>query len=149
MGVDISKLHFSKSDMSLFKEKIRDETKLLNEWFCQNRFSTLVGTGGFELEAWLVDSNCRPVPGNVEFIEQLNDPMVVPELAKYNFELNTKPFSVKGHGLLSLKQDLKNRWKQAELQAQKMNLRTMMIGILPTVQEKQLNIEHSSPYRQR
>ncbi|MFK7827001.1 MAG: glutamate--cysteine ligase [Oligoflexales bacterium] len=145
MGVDISKLHFSKSDVSLFNEKIRDETKLINDWFCKKQFSNKVGTGGFELESWLVDSRCRPVPANVEFIEELDDPMIVPELAKYNFELNSKPFSIKGDGLLHLKKDLRNKWKKAEEQAKKMNLRLMMIGILPTIQEGQLNMENISP----
>lgn len=145
MGVDISKLKFNKSDVTLFNEKIRDETKLLNDWFGQKRFSASVGTGGFELESWLVDSRCRPAPANVDFLKNLDDPTIVPELTKYNFEINTPPFSIKGNGLSDLKNDLHKRWKRAEEHAKTMNLRVMMIGILPTVKESHMCLENISP----
>ena len=140
MGVEISTFNFSKSDFSLFDEKVDDETKLLREWFSQNRFSNELGKGGFELECWLVDSRCRPAPANVDFIKNLGDPQTVPELTKYNFEINSLPFSIKNRGLLDLKQDLQNRWERAEEVAKKMNLRVMMIGILPTAQRSHMNI---------
>jgi hypothetical protein len=57
---------------------------------------------GLEVEAWLTDKDCIPSPSSLEFIDMLKDPDVVPEISKFNFELNSDPHLFK-EGMLNLK----------------------------------------------
>ena len=145
MGEEISTSHFSKQDFNQFNEKIKDESKLLKVWFEKKKFSRQKNIGGCELEAWLVGSDNLPKAKNTSFIEALNDPDVVHEIAKFNIEFNTSPQSIAGNGIAKIKDDLDRRWKQTEKKAAEMNLRLMMIGVLPTVNKKDLNLGNMTP----
>ena len=48
------------------------------------------------MEAWLVDGEGAPVCENENFLENLASPLVVPELAKFNVELNGSPCALTG-----------------------------------------------------
>ena len=68
--------------------------------------------GGFELEAWLVDEHVRPAPVNETFLRHLDNPMVVPELARFNVELNDHPQHLWGSALGRFEASLGATWNQ-------------------------------------
>ena len=96
MGQEIASTRFHHRDFKDFAARLREETALLADWFREGRFADEGPIGGFELEAWLVDRKYRPAPLNVVFLQRLGNPLVVPELAKFNVELNTPPHHLSG-----------------------------------------------------
>ena len=110
MGQEIEHTHFNKKDFSLYRERLRQETALLKEWFDDQVWEDGGTVGGFELEAWLVDADAHPAPVNETFLQALDDPLVVPELARFNVELNTLPRALSGDALGAMEQELATTW---------------------------------------
>lgn len=96
MGQEISTTFFDRHDFRTFGMRLREETAHLSQWFRDGRFADEPPVGGFEVEAWLIDAQGRPAPINKTFLERLDDPLVVTELAKFNVELNTPPQPLTG-----------------------------------------------------
>ena len=77
MGQEIEETRFTPQDFVDYAERLREETALLGEWFREDVFSPRDRMGGFELEAWLVDSMARPAPVNEQFLKRLDNPIIV------------------------------------------------------------------------
>lgn len=144
MGEEIEKAGFEDQDFRDFDQRLKLETDLLEIWFNSNRFAGGHATGGFELEAWLVDESFRPSARNDEFLERLNDELVAPELSKFNLEFNTPPHELKGRALRKMEENLSATWRRAGEAAAGMGLKLMMIGILPTIRNADLSEENMS-----
>jgi len=145
MGQEISHSQFSADEHAAFRTRLRDETKILKQWFDQRRFDgAAVPTSGLEVEAWLLDQNGLPAPRNREFLATVNHPYVVPELSQFNFELNSDPLALHGDFLSRSLADLTEIWQRCTTAAQQLHLRPLTIGILPTVRDEMLQPEHMS-----
>ena len=81
MGDEIAHSQFSAADFERFDQRLKEETRLLGQWFKDGAFSSRVPVCGLELEAWLIDEQALPAPVNQQFLDSMNDPLVVPELA--------------------------------------------------------------------
>ena len=138
VGQEIAHSRFSAEEFRAFEDCLARETRLLAEWFEQGAFAEGERLGGFELEAWLVDRDARPAPVNKQLIESLGDPLVVPELALFNLEINGAPEILRGGALSRLAQSLQATWDRCNGQAALQGARLAMIGILPTVTEQDL-----------
>ena len=138
MGQEIEAARFTPEDFVEYAERLRAETALLSEWFAADAFSPRDRMGGYELEAWLVDSQSRPAPLNDVFLKNLNNPMVVPELARFNVELNDHPQHLWGSAFSRFEASLGATWQQCMQCAAELHSHLMMIGILPTLQESEL-----------
>ena len=99
MGQEITDSHFTAEDFRTFKSRLTRETALLTEWLEQGLLPDGEHLGGFELEAWLIDREARPAPINKKLIDGLDDPLVVPELALFNLEINGAPQRLQGDAL--------------------------------------------------
>ena len=144
MGQEIEDSSFSPGDFVEYAECLRRETQLLGQWFRDGLFSARDRMGGFELEAWLVDDHVRPAPVNETFLRHLDNPMVVPELARFNVELNDHPQHLWGSALGRFEASLGATWNQCRQAAADLDTSLLMIGILPTVQESELNQSNMS-----
>ncbi len=144
MGDEISKSDFTDDDFAAFERKLREETDLLETWFDERKFYSGPHEAGSELEAWLIDSECRPAPKNTEFLASLDDPMVVPELSLFNIEFNTEPEALRADALDKMEASLTTSWASACKHAEGQGLDLLMIGILPTVREQDLTVEAMS-----
>lgn len=144
MGQEIDRWRFSEADYRAFVEKVAAETAQLASWEQQGCFKTGPTTVGYELEACLVDNEYRPADANDEFLRRLAMPEVVPELARCNIEFNGHPHVLEGSGLGQLHHELDSWLKRAREVAQGLNLRLIMIGILPTLTEDGLSMRHIS-----
>jgi hypothetical protein len=91
MGQEITSAQFSQSDFAEFQELLTQETKILSQWFQEEVFAEDQHCCGFELEGWILDKDELPTPLSENLLESINDPRVVPELSRYNFEFNSKP----------------------------------------------------------
>ena len=144
MGDEIPRRHFNAEDFSVFRFRLDEETKLLAEQFASSRFSERGDIAGFELEAWLVDRRGDPLPRNHEFLERLNNPLVVPELASFNVELNGSPTALAGSTFSRLEDELAATWGACQATAKEMDCHLVTVGILPTIREALLNSDHMS-----
>jgi len=146
MGAEIGGSAFSEEARAEFQRRLRDETKTLKRWFDERRFAYSEGfTGGLEVEAWLVDENALPAPENEAFLAGLNHPLVVPELSRFNFEINTDPYALTGDYLSKSRETLERVWGACAAKAREMALRPAMVGILPTVRDDDLQPGAMSP----
>ena len=145
MGQEIKDSHFEPGDFEVFAERLRQETELLAAWLQNGSFPQTSNVGGFELEAWLVDSAGRPAPIIQPYLERLGSPLVVPELATFNVELNGSPCTLTGDALSRLQKELEQTWRRCNRVAGELDARLAMIGILPTVKAEDLTLANMSP----
>lgn len=144
MGQEISTTHFRKRDFTAFAAHLRAETELLQRWFREGRLAAVTGVGGFELEAWLVDEQMRPAPVNEALIARLGSDLVVPELARFNLELNGAPRRLEGKALGAMRDDLQATWDTCNRNAAALGAELVMIGTLPSASEAQFNLDNMS-----
>jgi len=147
MGQEITDSRFTDDDFIRFRRRLGIETELLRQWFRDGRFAQGGPVAGFELEAWLVDERNRPAPLNETYLAALDDPLVVPELARFNVELNGPPEPLCGAALDRLHASLDGTWQRCRKAAEAMGTGLLMIGILPTLEESHLTLRNMSRLR--
>lgn len=141
MGAEITKTDFTSEDIKNFQIQLKNETELLKKWIDEKKFCNTGYSGGIELEATLVSSEFEPQPVNHEFLEKLNHPQIVHELAKYNIEMNGTPFPCKSNFLRLLKEDISEQFKLSQACAESLNTHILLIGTLPTLKKNMLNLK--------
>jgi len=145
MGQEITHIHFPPEAWGAFATRLAQETDLLRQAFAAGHFASDAYVGGFELEAWLVDRNYFPAPDNEAYLAHLNHPLVVPELSKFNVELNGTPQALQGDALSRMEQELTQTWRHCLVKAHDLGNSLIMVGILPTVREADLCLANISP----
>jgi gamma-glutamyl:cysteine ligase YbdK (ATP-grasp superfamily) len=144
MGQEITFSQFSAADFQQFRERLSDETASLQRFAATGGFPDRRFIAGFELEAWLLDHSGFPNPVNEAYLQKLNDPMVVPELSRFNVELNAPPVEM-GAGVLSaLEESLRTTWERCQHVAHGMDAVLAMIGTLPTIRDADLCLANIS-----
>ncbi len=145
MGDEIAQRHFNAEDYTRFRRRLDEETNAVRALFEDGGFSQRGDIAGFELEAWLVDAKGNPAAQNERFLAALDNPLVVPELASFNVELNGSPCAVTGRVFSRLHDELATTWEACRTRAASMGLRLAAIGILPTIKPDLLNSAYMSP----
>ena len=145
MGQEIDTPDFTPADLAEFRQRLDQETRLLASWLSTGTLPAGPKVGGFELEAWLVGPDLRPLPRATDLLAQLADPLVVPELATFNLEFNGTPQLLAGQALSVMAAELDTTWGHAQTVAQGLDARLAMIGILPTVRPEDLILDHMTP----
>lgn len=144
MGQEIDSSRFSQNDFDVFAAKLKKETEQLEKAFTEKQFSETGNIIGYEIEAWLVSQSGTPIPINQTFLEKLDNPLVVHELAAFNVELNSEPLALRGKTLSIMEENLHTTWATCRNTARELSVDLMMIGILPSIQERHLSIENMS-----
>jgi hypothetical protein len=145
MGREIEGFEFGTAAFLRFRESVARETALLGEWVRSGVMAESPFVAGFELEAWLVDSNFAPAPINEAYLAALASELVVPELSKFNVELNGTPQVLGPGALIALERELAATWRHCLAVADDLDAALVMIGILPTVTEADLCLANMSP----
>jgi hypothetical protein len=118
---------------------------LLAQWFQEGRFADGPQIGGFELECCLLDRDGKPAPINQQFLEGFQNPLIVPELATFNFEINSTPRLLEGSVFSHMAEELGRLWSACHAAAAKFATRPGMFGILPTLCQTDLTLANMSP----
>ena len=147
MGQEIRGTSFTQADEQEYHRRLREETKILKRWFDHETFDNSQLKCGIELEAWLTTRDFIPWPKSDKFIEKLNDPMVVPEISKFNFELNTNPYEIEGKAFSKLEKEVLQVWENCQKTAEEMKLKAVLIGTLPTLRDYMLTMDNLSPQK--
>ncbi len=144
MGEEIQSSQFSAKDFARFEQRLKQETELLASWIQTGRLADTEPRGGFELEAWLIDSELQPNPINEIFLKHLDTHLASPELASFNFEVNSTPRQLSGHVFSAMYNELTETWRHCQTVARQLDAEVIMIGILPTVENEALNLANMS-----
>lgn len=145
MGQEISDSEFDQAAFTEFRRRVDDETDLLADWLAKGRLRSTQRRFGFEVEGWLVDAQGRPVARNQDFLDRVNDPLVVPELSRFNFEINSHPLVLTGGALDATHGELRSRWARCQKTADDLGIYPVLTGILPTVRSTDLTLDNMSP----
>ncbi|QPK65562.1 glutamate--cysteine ligase [Methylomonas sp. LL1] len=144
MGQEIHASAYQDADFQYFYRRLAAETELLGRFIQDRICSEAPPVAGFEIEAWLLHDDMRPAPLNADFLRSFNHPMAGAELAKFNVELNTLPVAITGGAFRLLHDNLADTWRQADRHARQMDVNLLMIGTLPTLQQRELNLANMS-----
>jgi gamma-glutamyl:cysteine ligase YbdK (ATP-grasp superfamily) len=144
MGEEIKYSRFTRSDHERFEKHLKRETAILTEWFEQGRLADRPPVAGYELEAWLIDDAAAPCPHNETFLQTSGDPMLSPELAKFNIELNIEPAPFSCNLLSDFEKELLRLWNHCGQAASETDCRILGIGTLPTLMEHHLSLDNIS-----
>ena len=144
MGDEIRERHFNAEDFSRFRRRLDDETALVEQLFDGNGFSQRGDIIGFELEAWIVDAEGHPLAENQRLLDVIGNPLVVPELASFNVELNGSPTALRGNVFSRIHDELRATWATCRAGADALGCRLATIGILPTIRRELLNSNYMS-----
>lgn len=144
MGQEISGDQFDERAFADYRRRLADETGLLQSLLESRRFSDVGNIGGYELECWLLDHNYFPTPINQTLLAHLNDPLVVPELSRFNVEINGQPVELQGRALSAMAEELGCTWKRSQQAAHGLDSLLLMIGTLPTIRQKDLCLDNMS-----
>ena len=145
MGQEISDSEFDDAAFAEFRHRVDEETRLLGEWLDEGRLAPAQRRFGFEVEGWLIDADARPVARNQDFLAAVDDPFVVPELSRFNFEINSEPLLLAPGALERMHSDLVKRWTHCRHAAATLGVRPLLTGILPTVRSTDLSLANMSP----
>jgi hypothetical protein len=144
MGQEINLTEFDDDTFREYDRRLSHESGLLWTELTKGRFSDIGEIGGYELETWLVDHNYFPSPINQVFLTRLNNPLVVAELSRFNVELNGAPLPLQGRALTGMDRELGQTWQRCQEVAHELDSALMMIGILPTIRQKDLCLANMS-----
>jgi hypothetical protein len=144
MGQEINQTAFDAATFAEYERRLSAEMQLLASMLQSGRFSDKGEIGGYELESWLLDHNYFPAPINQAFLVRLNNPLVVPELSRFNVELNGAPQPLRGKVLSQFEIEIGRNWRQCQDAAHELDSVLMMIGILPTIRQTDLCLGNMS-----
>lgn len=145
MGKEINAKGYTDKQMEVFTQKLKTETEILKSWFDKKLFKVNSFKTGIELEAWLTNENMLPDPYSVEFLNKINDEQIVPEIARFNFEINSTPYSLTGDVFSKLNRELDTLWQKCERIAKEDEKHALLIGTLPTLRAHMLEMKYLSP----
>ena len=136
MGREIQPIKISGEDRRKYREKVRRSLDVFARMLRQNMFDAdpLVG---LEIELNLVDSDGLPSMRNAEVLAEIADPVAwSTEVGQFNLEINVPPRRLSGSGLAELEQEVRGSLNAADEKARGIGSRLVMIGILPTLDER-------------
>ncbi|EIC20832.1 hypothetical protein [Thiorhodovibrio frisius] len=138
MGKEITDSRFQSSDFTEFQQRLEQETESLARLFAEDGLAVGPREVGVELETYLIDRHGAPADAIESVLAALDDPLVVPELARFNLELNTTPRRLEGNAFSQLAAELDARLARCRQASAAAGARVVAIGILPTLRPDHL-----------
>ena len=138
MGAAIESERFERVDYDRFTERLVRSLAALARLLERPGFGTGPATLGMELELFLVDRRGRPLPRNHAVCRAARDPLVGPELDRFNLELTTVPVELAGRPFSRLGQQLASRLELVARTAGSFGGTVVTVGILPTLRATEL-----------
>ncbi|HYA65947.1 MAG TPA: hypothetical protein VEE84_04625 [Burkholderiaceae bacterium] len=145
MGEEIESAGFTRNDFLRFADRLTQETEIARRLFTEDGFSQSGHTLGFEIECWILDHNYFPASINQRVLEMLAHPLVVPELSRFNLELNCEPLPLSDDVLSRAETALSQLWVTCNGLAHTLDANMVMIGTLPTIRDEDLTLDNMSP----
>src|SRR5580704_16198143 len=136
MGRDVPSMTVSQQDRRAYREKVRQCLDVFARMLRESRFDSQPHHVGLEMELNLVDDDCLPAMTSTKVLEAISDPLWATELGRFNLEINVPPQQLTGDALGKLEAEVLQQLAHAADSALSTGSRMVMIGILPTVRER-------------
>jgi len=144
MGQEIKSTGFCADDFTAFSARLATETDIFEQLERAGDLEKKHHVVGFELESWLLDHNYFPLPENERVLTPLGSSVVSPELSRFNIEVNVDPQPLQSGTFRRLEEELTSTWKRCLDVAHEFAATLIMIGILPTIRERDLTLANMS-----
>jgi gamma-glutamyl:cysteine ligase YbdK (ATP-grasp superfamily) len=139
MGRDVSAITVTKEDRRRYREKVQRCLEAFTAMLRESRFESDPPRMGMEIELNLVDDAGHPAMRNAAVLDAIADPSWATELAQFNIEVNLPPSSLSGKSLGALEQTVRDHLNHADARAHAAGVQLMLVGILPTLRESDVN----------
>jgi hypothetical protein len=141
MGRDIHPVKISGEDRAKYREKVRRSLDVFARMLRERLFEANPSQVGLEIELNLVDERGMPSMRNADVLAAIADPAWATELGQFNIEINVPPQGLDGDAVAGLEEEVRVSLNAADAKARGAGSRLVMIGILPTLAEKHMNLE--------
>ncbi|MEO0811412.1 MAG: glutamate--cysteine ligase, partial [Myxococcota bacterium] len=135
-------------DSGQFRLKLDESVQALRELLAREGFGQGEPSIGAELEMCIVGPEGAAKGLNEELRQAVGDPRVTLEVNRFNLELNTTPQPFRGRAFFALGKQMFELLSALEKAAAQANAHIVTIGILPTLEESDLD-SHSMTDAQR
>ncbi|MEV8632772.1 glutamate--cysteine ligase [Streptosporangium sp. NPDC051023] len=135
MGQQLDKDRFSEAEFVRFGKRLAEQLVQLHELLARPGFGAGPATIGAELELFLITPDGRPLPRNHEVREAAGDDRLVPELGRFNLEVNLTPLPIAGRPFTELVRELREAMAMVDAAAATQGGQVVAIGILPSLSE--------------
>jgi gamma-glutamyl:cysteine ligase YbdK (ATP-grasp superfamily) len=139
MGRDIQAIKFSGEDRGRYRDKLRRSLEVFATMLREHLFEAEPSQVGLEIELNLVDERGAPSMSNADVLDAIADPAWATELGQFNIEINVPPRRLEGAAVADLEQEVRDSLNTADAKARGTGSRLVMIGILPTLEEKDMH----------
>ncbi|WP_433420076.1 glutamate-cysteine ligase family protein [Microtetraspora malaysiensis] len=144
MGRDVPAMVFTGEDRRRYRDKIRRSLDVFAQMLHESRFELRRPRAGLEIELNLVDDRGEPTMKSDEVLAAIAEPDWGPELGRFNVEMNIQPQGLYRDGSLRLEESIRDRLNRAEERAATVGGHLVLVGILPTLRESDVEVSSLS-----
>lgn len=144
MGRDIQAIKISGEDRRRYREKVRRSLDVFARMLRERLFEEHPSTVGQEIELNLVDEHGMPSMRNAAALDAIASPAWATEVGQFNLEINVPPRTLDGDALAILENEIRSELNAADVRARTVDSRLVMVGILPTLTEHDVDEESMS-----
>ena len=144
MGDDVGATEFSREDRQRYRAKVKSCLDVFARMLSEAQFQAEPRSVGLEIELNLTDEEGEPAHVNAHALELIADPDFQTELGQFNVEINIPPRLLDGPALSELEKAVRASLNHAEERARGAGAHMVLVGILPTVDEGELNADSFS-----
>ncbi|WP_222983134.1 CBS domain-containing protein [Flagellimonas meishanensis] len=145
MGEHIKQSKFDEGERKAFVENLIDDVNALEILLKRGLVENDVIRVGAEQEMCLIDKEFRPAGESIKLLERINDDHFTTELASYNLEANLDPQVLGKDCFKQVEQQLASLLKKGKTEAEKMGIRILLTGILPTISRAEMDMDFMTP----
>jgi gamma-glutamyl:cysteine ligase YbdK (ATP-grasp superfamily) len=139
VGRDIQAIKISGEDRRKYRDKVRRSLDAFARMLRERLFDETPSTVGQEIELNLVDENGMPSMRNADVLDAIASPAWATEVGQFNLEINVPPRLLDGDALAILEAELRADLNAADARARTVGSHLVMVGILPTLGEGDVN----------
>src|SRR5580704_5137014 len=144
MGRDIQAITITGEDRRKYRDKVRRSLDAFARMLRERVFDENPSMVGQEIELNLVDARGMPSMRNADVLDAIADPAWATEVGQFNLEINVPPRNLDGDAFDGLEREVRADLNAAEAKARGVGSHLVMIGILPTLSEQDVNQEAMS-----
>jgi CBS domain-containing protein/gamma-glutamyl:cysteine ligase YbdK (ATP-grasp superfamily) len=128
-----------------FMRALLNDLRALEQMLDAGRFEAGVRRIGAEQEMFLVDRHMGPASVAPEVIENVSDPRVVTEIARFNIEANLTPRVLASDCFRRMEEEVVEVVRLVREAARPSGAEVLLAGILPTLQKSDLQLKSITP----
>ena len=128
-----------------FTRSLLEDVQALERMLEGGQIESGVNRIGAEQEMFLVDRDMNPALIAPQILESIDDERFTGELGRFNLEANLNPQVLGGRCLSMMEAELDQVLDLARREAQALDCEVLLVGILPTMRQKDLTLDAMMP----